>query len=495
MARLRGKQELEARDPDIAAMGEYWSDVDDILKGVKAMANERHLPRLPHETVDEYKLRASVVKMTNVFDDIVDGLVSRPFGEDVTFTTTDTDGEPPESVEAWSENIDGAGSNLTQYSERVFRSGVARSVAFIMVDSPKIAAEIRTRADEIAAGIRPYWTTIHPSNMCALRSTMINSVEVNTYARYVEPTVPQRVREFVRNSDGTIEYFVWVMRDAVAKPKEGEEYELEDHGKFGIDVIPIVVFATGERQGRTQEYRPALKKIVELQIDLFQDESGLKWIKRLAAYPMLAGNGITPPKDDEGKPKPMLTGPNRTLYSPPDGNGNSGSWQWIEPSTANMTFISNEIKNTIASMRELGNQPLTPTNDSQTRVQATQTASKSNAPIKRWVGALRDALENAAVIACKFAGITPEQYDPTVFVFDDFAITDRDDENDTLSADRENGDLSQVTLWEERKRRGVYGPDFTAERETARLLAESTGRDRELDDPPPPADKVPTEQE
>jgi hypothetical protein len=55
-----------------------------------------------------------------------------------------------------------------------------------------------------------------------------------------------------------------------------------------------------------------------MQIEEFQQESNLKSIKELTAFPMLAGNGVSPPdKRADGSEVIVPVGPRAVLFAPP----------------------------------------------------------------------------------------------------------------------------------------------------------------------------------
>jgi len=86
---------------------------------------------------------------------------------------------------------------------------------------------------------------------------------------------------------------------------------------------------------------------------------------------------------------------------------------------------------------------------------------------------LKDALENALLITCKWMNIV---YEPEVEVyhdFDNFAEGNADLEQ--LRKARDAGDLSQETYWKELKRRRVLSSEFECGDERERLLTEVPG--------------------
>lgn len=85
---------------------------------------------------------------------------------------------------------------------------------------------------------------------------------------------------------------------------------------------------------------------------------------------------------------------------------------------------------------------------------------------------LKDALENALVITCKWRGIA---YDPSVNVFTEFDEFLEGKDLDTLDKARDRGDISQETYWSELKRRRVLSGEFEPDKERERLLDELPG--------------------
>jgi len=167
-------------------------------------------------------------------------------------------------------------------------------------------------------------------------------------------------------------------------------------------------------------------------------------------------------------PQTML----RVLYAPPNADGSVGSWRYVEPSSNSLIFLSGYIKEIILNLRELGRQPLTASSSNLTTVTTAFAAGKSKSSVKSWALLLSDALENAFRITMKWMG---SDFQPKVSVYTDFDEFVDGKDYDALRAARDKGDLSQVTYWEECKRRGLLGEDFTAAREYERMLKELPG--------------------
>jgi hypothetical protein len=466
------------RSSDSAWMLEYWDLTDTIVDGINALrlAADRYLPRFTDEDRADYEFRLKCTKVTNIYRDTVEGLASKPFEQEVALHV-DESKMVPQPLLDFIENVDGSGNNLTVFSGATFFNGINSAIDWIFVDYSKPNPNVRSVADQKRVGARPYWSHVLGRNVLDPRSTIINGEEVLTYIKIYEPGSPDRIREFERLDSGTV---VWRLYEKSDRPgPDGKTMFVllpggDGGGVITIGVIPMVPFITGRRDGRTWRFFPAMRDAADLQIELYQQESALKFVKILAAYPMLAGNGVKPIMEADGKTvKKIAVGPGRVLYAPPGGDGSSGSWAFVEPSATTMKFLADDVKDTMAQLRELGRQPLTVANV--TVINSARGANKSKSAVKAWALGLKDALENAMVITCKWLAIPDTTYSPVVNVFMEFDEFLEGKDLDTLQAARAAKDISQLTYWEELQRRAVLSPEFDADNETERLLNELPG--------------------
>lgn len=468
---VRGSDDtMLQRSDDLADMVEYWDRTDAIVDGISAMrqAADMFLPRFTEEDAAEYDFRLGLTKMTNVYRDIIESLSAKPFEREVLLLGDDV----PEELKTFCMDVDGAGNNLSSFTNSVFFNGINSAIDWIYVDFPKSDVVLRNMAEYKEAGFRPYWSRVLARNVLQATSEMINGVETLTFIRIFEPGKPNRIREFERAENGVI---VWRLFDDTGKKdaKTGTAYVQTDGSELKISVIPMVPFITGRRDGRTWKILPAMQDAADLQVELYLQESGLKFAKTLTAYPMLSANGVKPALEADGVTvKRVRVGPNRILYAPPDGSGKSGSWQYIEPSAESLKFLAADIIETIKELRELGRQPLTVASQNLTKETTQVAAGKAKSAIKQWAIGLENALLKALNIAVMYYMI---DYSAKVDVYKEFDEFYEDGSLASLAGDRDRGDLSQETYWQEMKRRGVYSQDFNPERERERLLSETPG--------------------
>lgn len=464
------KEDLLRRAPDMAAMLPYWDKTDTIIEGSDAVisAGETYLPRFKDEGNDDYAERLKFAKFTNIYRDIVESLAAKPFEQEIEFGESDASSDVPEEMLKFAEDVDGDGNNLTSFASSYFFNGINSSISWLFVDYPTNTGNVVTIADAKREGIKPYWTQVLARNVLEARTKVVNGKRRLSYIRIHEPAgsgEPERVRIFERNEQGVVTFTVYV------RSSNTDDFIIETDGKLSIDEIPLVPFITGRRDGVSFKTYPAMRDAADLQIKLYQAESGLEWATILTSYPMLAANGMKPDRDSAGNPKKLAVGPSRVLWGVPDGNGNSGNWAYVEPGAQSLKFQQEKIDATKKDLRELGKQPLTAQSGNLTVITTAVAAGKAKSAVSAWALMLKDALENALRITTKFMG--KKEYDPELNVYTDFDdFVDSASDLTALKDAREGGDLSQETYWSELKRRKVLSQDFNAETERERLLNE-----------------------
>jgi hypothetical protein len=478
------QDEMLKRSTDSAAMVEYWDLSDAIVDGLNAMklAGEKYMPKFLDEDSDNYAQRLKYAKMTNIYRDTVEGLASKPFEQEVALAEDDNTAVP-DQLKEFTEDVDGSGNNLTMFAAATFFNGINSAVDWIFVDNPKTNPNIRTKADEKAAGVRPYWSHVLGRNILEVNSAVINGQETLTYMRIYEPGQLDHVRVFQRDDTGGV---TWTLYEKSKTIVDGKTmFILSDTGTVDIGIIPLVPFWTGRRDGRSWRFFPAMRDAADLQVNLYRNESGLEFAKVLTAYPMLAANGIRPMLNEDGKTiKKVAVGPNRVLYGPPDASGVVGSWEYVEPAATSLKFLADDIDHTIQQLREIGRQPLTAQSGNLTVITTAVAAGKAKSAVVAWALGLKNALEEAMLITCQWLSIDAATYDPVVSVYTDFDEFMEGKDLDTLNIARGTKDISQLTYWDELKRRGVLSAEFDADVETDRLLKELPSDSVDtLDDP------------
>jgi hypothetical protein len=471
---------------DHKAMADYWRMVETILGGAKAMraAGETYLPKFEVESQAEYDLRRKHAKFTNVYRDIVENLAQRPFGTEVAIN----DDAPPD-LTTFAEDVDGRGNNLHVFAGDVFFAGINAAIDWIMVDYTKGVPQGATRADEARLGARPYWVRYPASSVLAAYSAQINGREEFVHVRLSECVTERsgfkevkkdRVRVLNREETedgqyGPATYEVWEKQEVTGHDKN-DWIVIEGPTPISIGIIPMVPFLAGRRIGQRWQVHPPMRDAADLQIDLYQQENALKNAKEFTAFPMLSASGVDPQISDDGKPMAIAVGPKTVLYggAATDGGG-GGSWEFIEPSASSLSFLADDIKDTIKELRELGRQPLTAQSGNLTVVTTAFAAQKGNSAIQAWALNLKDALERALQITALWLRIDGEA---TVTINTDFDLGFGDDESFAQVIEMyRDGTISREQLVHEAKRRGIIDRDYDGDVDLDQILKEMDGED------------------
>lgn len=481
----KSQDPLLKRASDIESMCEYWEDAETVLGGVRALtaAKEKHLPKFDRETASAYKSRLKLTAYTNIYRDIIDSLSSKPFENEVQIIKGENakDLEPPQDIVDFCEDVNGAGDSLTTFAADVFFHGIHSAVDWILVDFPTPDRSFKNRAEERAAGLKPYWVRVSGQSVLEVRCEIINGEECLTYVRYLEDSAAEKrtVRIFNYNTVEGVSFEIWEEQEdyvnKTAPAKDQTKFKMVNNGSMkGISRIPMVAFATGRRKARKQSYLPVMTDVIDMSLRLFRSESGLEYAKTLSAYPMLTGNGVKPEKNEDGTTKELVVGPGHVLYAPPQASGGApGNWAYVEPNSQSLIFLEGNIEKIKREIRELGRQPLTAQTDNLTVVTTQVAASKARSAVQQWALNLKNTLEKAISFTMEWKSIA-DGYKPQVYVYTEFDTFIDGKDLDALIEARKNGDMSHQTFMEELKRRGVLSPEYNHIIELSRLLADTT---------------------
>ena len=499
-------QKIDSTSSDYQNSRDYWLKVSTMLAGTQAMRDAKYLPRFLTEDDAAYKERNDNARFTNLFGDIVDNLAARPFSKEIKIDKLDS------NFEKYMEDIDGMKNHVHRWASTWFKNGVAYGIEWAFVDYTRtnpmtVGADgtprRKTISEERTSGARPYANRVKAIDVLAVYSAFINGVEKFVHVRmretsvevidYEEVTV-ERIRELNRapilDELGNIKGYAaptWVIWKKMVKGKgKTLTWHIEDQGVLSIGEIPLVPFIVGERDVGWHVVA-AMNDVVDLQMEYFEEENGLKNLKKLTAFPMLTASGVAPPMEtvklDDGttttRPMKAPVGPRAVLYAPAnDISGTAGEWKFIEPAGTSLNFLSGDLDKLEKQVRELGGQPLTANSGNLTVVTTAFAANKGNAAIQNWALDFKDALENVLMYMAMWES-APE---PTVEIPLDFSLEFDDNKTfDQVVKMRENGDLSRGTMWKEAQRRKILSDEFDADTEEDAIEDELPG-EAEIDD-------------
>lgn len=465
----------KANDPSTPSLAHeklsaHWQMIRAILAGAKAVkaAGEKYLPKFPAESDPEYNRRKESAPWRPEFEDCIRSISAKPFAEE-----TKLAGDPSDEMKAIAEDIDGRGNNLHVFARDMFEGGVSLGAHGILVDFPTMNPNA-TRAEEKAAGARPYWVSVDADEIIALRTERRGAREVVTHLRLRETAIvvdgfEEKAVEKIR----VIEPGMWQLWKQVKNAAGETTWEIESDGILTLDEVPFVFYATAERVG-AQYVRPPLLDLATMQIELYQALSTKEQAYTMLGAPMLSANGMAAPEDGSS----VETGPRRILYAPST-EDIAASWSILSAPAGSLKELRDDCAATAEDMRRLGMQPMLPKTGNVTATASGIEAAKSHSAVGTWSNGLKDALEQAFMFTAKWMKSTEAV---EVSVHTDFSVGMWGvEEIKELREARAAGDLSQRTYWDELSRRGVLGPQFDPDKELDAILGEIPAGDEDDD--------------
>ena len=156
------------------------TEADRIVK----KAGEEYLIRRPDkvESHGAYDKRLESAVLVNAYADGIDSYASMVGAAGITLS----DEAKNDHTEAVYAQADRAGNNLETFTEKVFREGVGRGAAFVVVDGAQADGVIRSRAEAAASGTRPWLWLFGPDQLLGWKEAVGELTEVRYY--WVETT-------------------------------------------------------------------------------------------------------------------------------------------------------------------------------------------------------------------------------------------------------------------------------------------------------------------
>lgn len=446
------------------SMSSTWAKITDIRSGADAIRAKgtAYLPKFEAEADAVYDRRLASAPWRPEFNDALGTLVAKPFSRDI-----GVEGAESDELKALIEDVDTRGNNLTVFARDMMADGVSYGLHAILVDHPPNPGA-RTVAEERAAALRPYFVHVKAEQLIAVYFGLVQGKLWPIHARIREVLVerdPTGFGETTITQVRVLEPGKW----QTWRANDKDEWLVHEQGTTSLDYVPLVIWFTGECKG-DHEVKPPLKDLADVQIELYRALSREDQVLNFAGYPMLSGNGFAKPAD------PIVVGPASVLFAP-GGEGITTSWDFIQPNPANLKEIREKIGAIQSDMHRLGMMPMV---QKAGNISATATAvdtAKAHSVLQMWAITLKDAIEQAFVIAEDYRG---RESKVEVSVFTDFTADPFAQAPLTaLREARKSGDISRRTYWQGLRRFDVLPADFDADEEDEALATENEGIDPE----------------
>lgn len=431
----------------VAGMAQHWPMIRSLLGGTSAMraAGLSYLPKWPNEEADSYKTRLSVATLYPAFSRTVEVMAGKPFSKALTASE-----DCPERIREWCDDIDLQGRNLHAFAADLLRDCIGYGISGVLVDFPK-SEGVRTKADELASGARPYFTRYAPGNVLGWRTESRAGAD---------RLIQLRLLESVEEQDGEFGEKV-VEQVRVLTPGAWETYRKNakdewfpfDSGTTTLSSIPFVFFY-GERQSFGVG-KPPLLELAHQNVEHWQSASDQQTIVHVARVPILTIIGA-----DDGTS--ITVGASSAVKLPV-----GADMKFVEHSGAAIEAGRVAIQDLEERMRQTGAELLV---TKPGKVTATQTVSENEAnkcALQRMAEAFDDALDQALQFMADWVG---EATGGSVELFKDYGAGSLSDASaELLLKTNLAGKISDESYHNELKRRGIVAPESNWEDEKERL--------------------------
>jgi hypothetical protein len=439
----------------VASMAENWPIIDALLGGTPAMrkAGSTYLPQWPGESDDAYKARKDTATLFPAFPRTVEVLAGKPFSKPVTLTD-----DVPTRIKDWCDtDIDLQGRNLHAFAASLSEEALSHGITGILVDYPK-ATGARTKAEENAAGIRPYWVHIHAGNILGWRSKRINGAEVFTQLRLLEQVIEddgefgEKMVEQVRVlTPGA--WATYRKSEKVDPTTNKPEWISHEDGVTTLDVIPFVPIY-GRRTGFMTAVPPLLE-LAHMNVEHWQSKSDQQTILHVARVPILFGKGL------DGQPVIVGAGSMVTVDS------DKADLKYVEHTGAAIEAGRLSLLDLEDRMRQVGAELLVIKPGKTTVAQTVAENEAGMCALQRLIEDVEDGIDQALSLTALWI---KEAKGGNVQIFKDFGVATLAEASIDLLRDMNvDGTFSDESLFNEAKRRGYISPETTWDDEKKRI--------------------------
>lgn len=278
-------------------LDQKWSKVDRLLQGTDAMraAGELMLPKGENEEQSVYNERLNETTLLPLYKQAVTMTTSMIVSEDIEVTNVSGD------FLDFFDDVDGAGTDLTQFSEQLLKTAIHYGVGYALVDFPREGEDGR-----------PFYSIINPRNVLGFNTKRVNGREQLVDFRFFETISKEDDNQALGNHGESISdinqveqgMFADQIRQYKMDPETGEvsfviwtrtkknlTWVKDDEGIMsGIDRIPIVA-----AYGNKDSYfigTPVYEDAAELNIKLWRTTSIQDYALKFNRYPAYIVTGI-----------------------------------------------------------------------------------------------------------------------------------------------------------------------------------------------------------
>ncbi|ATM21079.1 DUF4055 domain-containing protein [Raoultella ornithinolytica] len=376
---------------DYNDMVEAWDINDALMGGTLEMRRQGklYLPKWPNEYSESYKDRLATATLLPAYEEAIKQNIGRVFAEPTVLSE-----DSPEKIKELAPDIDMEGNRLDVWAQQFFSIGFQYGLVHALVDFPKVDPEsVKTRADEIAAGSRPYATMLNPRQVIGWKSEVVKGKVVLTDLRIKEVIIVDgddygqtKVEQIRHIMPGKVEIYRRNKGD-----NSETQWTIHEEWKTSRDDIPLVTLYT-KRTGFMRG-SPPLLNLALLNIKHWQSQSEQDNILHVARVPLLSVFGLE-------------DGQELTIGSSVATKFTDRSKQGMEYTEHTGTAINSgkiSLEDLENQMRQAGAKLLRAENTSTKSVdQTNEERMQENSPLYTMASSLEDALDNILQIMAEW---------------------------------------------------------------------------------------------
>jgi len=440
---------VRAPSAAIDAQSGNWPMISALMDGTGAMrkAGKAFLPQWPNEDADSYKARLSQATLHAVFKRTVIINAARPFSRAISIGE-----ETPPAVSDLLDDVDLQDSSMAAFASQLMEDCLSFGMTGVLVDYPQ-AGGVKTKADELAAGIRPYLTRYPATTILGwklkgkdlVQLRLLESVDVNDGEYGTKPV--EQVRVLTPGAWQTYQQ----------DPQNADVWNMTGEGSTTLNFIPFVFFY-GTRKGFGVGSSPLLDLAYQ-NIEHYQSASDQQNILHIARVPILFAQGL-------GDTNITIGASSATSTENPD-----AKLSFVEHGGQSIAAGRQSLLDLEDRMRATGAELIAQKPAHVTATQVSTEAEASQSILQQIVEVFEESLEKCLNYMAAWIG---QPQTAEVEIYKDFSAVTGSDPQALVSA-QSAGAISKQTLFDELKRRDVIASDRDWQNETQLIAAEQAG--------------------